>query len=84
MGEIIWYLPFSFWVLCLVWHFPGGSDGNESACNSGNPGLVTGLQRSSEEWNGHPLQYSCWEIPWTEEPGRLQSMGLQQRIGHPE
>ena len=22
-----------------------------------------------------------WEIPWTEEPGRLQSMGLQ-RIGH--
>ena len=22
-----------------------------------------------------------WRIPWTEEPGRLQSMGLQ-RIGH--
>ena len=22
-----------------------------------------------------------WKIPWTEEPGRLQSMGLQ-RIGH--
>ena len=22
-----------------------------------------------------------WEIPWTEEPGRLQSMGLQ-RVGH--
>ena len=22
-----------------------------------------------------------WEIPWTEEPGRLQSMGLQ-RMGH--
>ena len=20
----------------------------------------------------------AWEIPWTEEPGRLQSMGLQQ------
>ena len=23
----------------------------------------------------------AWRIPWTEEPGRLQSMGLQ-RIGH--
>ena len=23
----------------------------------------------------------AWEIPWTEKPGRLQSMGLQ-RVGH--
>ena len=23
----------------------------------------------------------AWEIPWTEEPGRLQSMGLQG-VGH--
>ena len=23
----------------------------------------------------------AWEIPWTEEPGGLQSMGLQ-RVGH--
>ena len=23
----------------------------------------------------------AWEIPWTEEPGRLQSMGLQ-RVAH--
>ena len=23
----------------------------------------------------------AWKIPWTEEPGRLQSMGLQ-RLGH--
>ena len=23
------------------------------------------------EGNGNPLQYSCLEIPWTEEPGRL-------------
>ena len=26
-----------------------------------------------------PLQYSSWKIPWTEEPGGLQSMGLQKR-----
>ena len=33
------------------------------------------------EGNGNPLQYSCLENPMTEEPGRLQSMGLQ-RVGH--
>ena len=25
--------------------------------------------------------FLAWEIPWTEEPSRLQSMGLQ-RVGH--
>ena len=33
------------------------------------------------EGNGNPLQYSCLEIPWTEEPCRLQSMG-SQRVRH--
>ena len=33
------------------------------------------------EGNGNPLQYFCLEIPWTEEPGRVQSMGLW-RVGH--
>ena len=30
---------------------------------------------NTREGNGTPLQYSCLENPWTEEPGRLQSMG---------
>ena len=37
----------------------------------------------------HPLEKEtathsstrAWKIPWTEEPGRIQSMGLQ-RVGH--
>ena len=34
------------------------------------------------EGGGTPLQYSfAWKIPWTEEPGRLQSMGLL-RVQH--
>ena len=34
------------------------------------------------EGNGTPLQYSfAWRIPWTEEPGRLQSMGQQCDLG---
>ena len=39
--------------------FPGGSEGKESACNVGDPGLIPGLGRSPGEGNGHPLQYSC-------------------------
>ena len=41
--------------------FPGGSDGEESACNAGDPGLIPGLERSPGEGNGNPLQYSCLE-----------------------
>ena len=33
------------------------------------------------EGNGAPLQYSCLENPWMEEPGGLQSMG-SRRVGH--
>ena len=34
-----------------------------------------------EEGDGNPLHILVWRIPWTEEPGRLQSMG-SQRVGH--
>ena len=32
-------------------------------------GLNPGSGRYPGEGNGNPLQYSCWEFPWTEEPG---------------
>ena len=41
--------------------FPGGSDGKESACNSGDLGLILGSWRSAGEGNNNPLQYSCLE-----------------------
>ena len=31
--------------------------------------------------NDNLLQYSCWEIPWTEEPGRQQSVRSQSQTG---
>ena len=43
--------------------FPGGSDGKESAGNTGDLGLTPGLGRSPGEGNGNPLQYSCLENP---------------------
>ena len=42
-------------------YFVGGSDGKESACNAGDPGSIPRLERSPEEGNGNPLQYSCLE-----------------------
>ena len=58
---------------------PGGSDGKDSACNAGDLGLFPGLGRPLGEGQGNPLQYSCLENPpRTEEPGGLQSLGLQR------
>ena len=58
--------------------FPGGSDGKASAYNAGDLGSIPGSGRSPGEGNGSPLQYSCWRIPWMEEPGGLQSVGLHR------
>ena len=43
--------------------FPGGSDGKESACNTGLLSSITWLGISHEERNGQLLQYSCLENP---------------------
>jgi len=43
--------------------FPGGSDGKESAYNTGDLGVIPGLGRSPGEGNGYSLQYSCLENP---------------------
>ena len=39
----------------------GGSDGQKSACNAGDPGSSPGWGRSPGEGNGYPLLYSCLE-----------------------
>ena len=49
--------------------------------NAGDTDLTLGSGRSPEVGNGNPLQYSCLENTWTEEPSGLQSMGLQ-RVSH--
>ena len=45
---------------------PSGNAGEAS-----DTGSVPVLGRSPGGGNGNLLQYSCWEIPWTEEPGGL-------------
>ena len=61
--------------------FPGDSDGKEFACYAGDLGLIPGLGKSPGEGNGYHSSILAWEIPWTEEPGRLQSMELHS-VGH--
>ena len=52
-----------------------------SPANAGDlkdAGSVPGSGRSCGGEHGNPLLYSCLENPWTEEPGGLQSVGLQE------
>ena len=62
----------------MILGFPGDSDGKEYACNAGDPGSIPGLGRSPGEGNGYHSSIFSWRIPWTKEPGQLQSMGLQR------
>ena len=41
----------------LFWGFLDGSDGKDSACIAGDPGLIPGWGESPGEGNGNPLQY---------------------------
>ena len=61
--------------------FPGGSDGKESACNVGDPGLTLGWEDTLEKELATHFSILTWRIPWTEEPVGLQSMG-SQRVRH--
>ena len=66
------------------WDLPGGSvvkNPSASAGDIGDAGSIPGLGRSPGGEHGNPLHCFFWRIPWTEEPGGLQSMG-SQRAGH--
>ena len=49
--------------------------------NAGDAGSTPGQEDPLEEEMATHSNIVAWEIPWTEEPGRLQFMGLQ-RIRH--
>ena len=55
--------------------FLGGSDGKESARNAENLGLILGWEDPLMKEMAIHSSTLAWEIPWTEEPGGLQSIG---------
>ena len=44
--------------MCVYMGFPHSSLGKESACNAGDPGLISGSGRSAGKGIGYPLQCS--------------------------
>ena len=55
-----------------------GSVGKESVCNAGDVGSIPGSGDPLEKEMATHSSILAWRIPWTEEPGRLQSMGMQE------
>ena len=49
--------------------------------NAGDAGSIPGWEDPMEKGMATYSSILAWRIPWTEESGGLQSMGLQ-RVGH--
>ena len=80
--KVVWTLMF---FIEMGWGFPGGTSGKEPACQ-----YRKHKRRGFDSWVGKIPWRRKWqptpvflpgEAPWTEEPGGLQSMGLQ-RVRH--
>ena len=57
--------------------FPGGSDGKASAYNAGETWVrFLGQEDPLEKAMATHSSILAWRIPWMEERGGLQSMGL--------
>ena len=57
---------------------PGGSDGEESACSAGDPGLIPGSGRSPGEESGTHSSILACRSTWTEEPGGYSPWGYKE------
>ena len=53
---LVFVLFFFFFMATGQLGFLGSSGDKESACNSGDPGLIPGLRRPPGERNGYPFQ----------------------------
>ena len=61
--------------------FPGDAVVKNPPANAGDTGSIPGSEDPLEKKMSTHSSILAWEIPWTEEPGGLQFMGLQ-RVGH--
>ena len=82
MSEFFFFFFFLRFLLIFHKGIPGGSVVKNLHASAEVMGLIPGMGRSSGEKK--MVTHSSilvWDIPWTEEPGELQSMG-SQRVGH--
>ena len=75
--------PLSISLACISWKgFPGGTSGKESACQCRRWKVWSlGWEDPLKKEMATCSSILAWKIPWTEKPGRLQSMG-SQKVGH--
>ena len=59
--------------------FPDGSDGKNTPAMQETQVQPLGLKDPLEKGLATHSSIPAWRIPWTEDPGGLQSMGLQSR-----
>ena len=65
-----------------IWGLPTWLSGKEATCHCRRHGFDPWVKKISLEWEmATDSSILAWKIPWTEEPGRLQSLG-SQRAGH--
>ena len=57
-------------------NIPCSSNGKESACEAEDQGSIPGLESSSGEGNGNPLEYSCLENSMDREAWRTTVRGV--------
>ena len=58
---------------------PWWLSGRKSACSARDLGSIPGSGRLEEGMATHS-SIVAWRIPWTEEPGGLQSMGVTKKL----
>ena len=62
-------------LMCIHQGFPCSSVGKESACSAKTWVQFLGREDPLEKEMATHSSILAWKIPWTEEPGGLQSMG---------
>ena len=60
--------------------FSDSSVDKESACNAGDPSLISGLGRSPGERKGYPLHYSALENSTDYSPGCCKKSDTTERL----
>ena len=64
-----------------IYSFPGGASGKELVCQQETQEMLArplGWEDPLEEGMATHSSIRAWRVPWTEEPGRLQSIGCKE------
>ena len=66
------------YLVYISWRLLKWLSGKESTCNAGDTGSILGREDLLEKEMATYCSVLAWKVPWTEEPGGLQSMRSQE------